>query len=219
MANARSIPDLKDSDPKIAVRNFWNSDPCGGRYLEGAEDFEADARVRYLLEPHIPEFAQFASARGLRVLEVGVGMGADYLEWLKAGARATGVDLSSASIEKAERRCQLAGYKPDLRVADAEHLPFGDDNFDVVVYSYGVMHHTPDTARCLREAWRVLKPGGHARIMLYHHPSLTGAMLRLRYGVSRGKSLRRAVYDHLEKSRHKDLHKRRSTLDDDDDWI
>jgi len=192
MANAHSIPDLKDE-----VREFWNSDPCGTRYLEGADDFEAHARARYALEPHIPEFAQFASARGLRVLEVGVGVGADYLEWLRAGARATGVDLSPASLERARRRCELAGFHPDLRVADAEHLPFADHTFDVV-YSYGVMHHSPDTTQCLREAWRVLKPGGQARIMLYHHPSLTGAMLWLRYGVFRGKSLRRAVYDHLE---------------------
>ncbi len=192
MANAHSIPDLKDE-----VREFWNSDPCGTRYLEGVDDFEAHARARYALEPHIPEFAQFASARGLRVLEVGVGIGADYLEWLRAGARATGVDLSPASLERARRRCELAGFHPDLRVADAEHLPFADHTFDVV-YSYGVMHHSPDTTQCLREAWRVLKPGGQARIMLYHHPSLTGAMLWLRYGVFRGKSLRRAVYDHLE---------------------
>jgi ubiquinone/menaquinone biosynthesis C-methylase UbiE len=192
MANARSIPDLKDK-----VREFWNSDPCGTRYLETPEDFDSHARARYTLEPYIPEFAQFAAARDLRVLEVGVGMGADYLEWLKAGAQATGVDLSSASLDRARRRCELAGFKPDLRVADAEHLPFPDHTFDVV-YSYGVMHHSPDTAQCLSEAWRVLKPGGHARIMVYHHPSLTGVMLWLRYGLFRGKSVRQTVYDHLE---------------------
>src|SRR6185369_6630904 len=72
-----------------------------------------------------------------------------------------------------------------------------DNTFDIV-YSYGVMHHSPDTAQCLREARRVLKPGGEARIMVYHHPSLTGLMLWLRYGVLRGKSLRKTVYDHLE---------------------
>ena len=124
-------------------------------------------------------------------------MGADYLEWLKAGAHATGVDLSSGSLEQARRRCELAGFRPDLQHADAEHLPFPDNTFNVV-YSYGVMHHSPDTAQCLREAWRVLKPGGQARIMVYHHPSWTGALLWLRYGLFSGKSLRQSVFDHLE---------------------
>jgi len=182
---------------KEQVREFWNADPCGTRYLEGTKDFDAHARARYALEPYIFDFAQFQSAQGLRVLEIGVGMGADYLEWLKAGALATGVDLSQASIERARQRCEQAGFHPDLRVADAEQLPFPDNSFDVV-YSYGVMHHSPDTARCLREAWRVLKPGGRARIMIYHHPSITGAMLWLRYGLLRGKSLRKSVFDHLE---------------------
>jgi ubiquinone/menaquinone biosynthesis C-methylase UbiE len=191
MSRARSIPDLSD------VREFWDSDPCGTRYLIDPKGFEEHARARYALEPHIPEFAQFGEARGLKVLEVGVGMGADYLEWLKVGAQATGVDVSPISLERACRRCELAGYRPDLRVANAEHLPFPDNSFDVV-YSYGAMHHSPDTARCLREACRVLRPGGQARIMLYHHPSLTGVMLWLRFGLFRGKSLRRAVYDHLE---------------------
>jgi len=182
---------------KEEIRDFWNADPCGTRYLVGKDDLEAHARARYALEPYIFEFAQFQSARGLRVLEIGVGMGADYLEWLKAGAIASGVDLSSASIERAGQRCQQAGYQPDLRVADAEELPFSDNSFDVV-YSYGVMHHSPNTQQCVREAWRVLRPGGHARIMVYHHPSITGAMLWLRYGVLRGKSLRQSVFEHLE---------------------
>jgi ubiquinone/menaquinone biosynthesis C-methylase UbiE len=182
---------------KNEVREFWDADPCGTRYLESPVDFDSHARTRYALEPYIPEFAQFAAARGLKVLEIGVGMGADYLEWLKAGAQASGVDLSSTSLDRARRRCELAGFDPDLRIADAEHLPFPDNSFDVV-YSYGVMHHSPDTAQCLREACRMLKPGGHARIMVYHHPSLTGAMLWLRYGIFRGKSLRQTVYQHLE---------------------
>jgi ubiquinone/menaquinone biosynthesis C-methylase UbiE len=184
------------------VRRFWDADPCGSRYLEQRQDFEAHTRTRYALEPHIADFADFKSSRGMKVLEVGVGMGADYLEWLKAGAHATGVDLSPASIEQARLRCQLAGYDADLQVADAESLPFRADSFDVV-YSYGVMHHSPDTPRCIREAWRVLKPGGQARIMLYHHPSVTGLLLWLRYGLLQRKSLRQSVYEHLESPRTK----------------
>jgi ubiquinone/menaquinone biosynthesis C-methylase UbiE len=188
----RNEPELKD-----AVRDFWNADPCGSRYLGDRADFEAHARARYELEPYIHEFAGFAQSSGQRVLEVGVGMGADYLEWLKAGAQATGVDISSASVEWAKRRSELAGYTPDLRVSDAERLPFSDNTFDIV-YSYGVMHHSPDTPQCIGEARRVLKPGGALRIMIYHHPSLTGLMLWLRYGWLRGRSLRETVRDRLE---------------------
>jgi ubiquinone/menaquinone biosynthesis C-methylase UbiE len=182
---------------KSQVADFWNAEPCGSRYLDDLTEFAAHARARYSLEPYIPAFAGFAASHGKRILEIGVGMGADYEQWLKAGAIATGVDLSKSSVDQARRRCELAGLDPDLRVADAEDLPFPDRTFDVV-YSYGVMHHSPDTARCLREAWRVLKPGGEARIMLYHHASLTGFMLWLRYGLWRGQSVRQCVYDRLE---------------------
>jgi ubiquinone/menaquinone biosynthesis C-methylase UbiE len=182
---------------KSDVRDFWNADPCGSRYLGDQDNFEAHTRARYKLEPYIHDFAGFGQSAGKLVLEIGVGMGADYLQWLKAGAQATGVDLSSASIERARRRCERAGYAPDLHVSDAEHLPFPDCSFDLV-YSYGVMHHSPDTLQCLREARRVLKPGGALRVMVYHHPSLTGFMLWLRYGLWRGKSLRQTVYQQLE---------------------
>ncbi len=60
------------------------------------------------------------------------------------------------------------------------------------------MHHSPDTIRCINEARRVLKPGGAARIMLYHDPSVTGLMLWLRFGLWKGQTIRRCVYEHLE---------------------
>lgn len=192
MANAAALPNLKSK-----VADFWNAEPCGSRYLGDGLDFERHAAERYRLEPYIPVFAQFASSSGLRVLEIGVGMGADYERWLRAGAIATGIDMSEFSLSQARLRCEQSGLKPDLRQTDAENLPFADGLFDVV-YSYGVMHHSPDTQKCLDEAWRVLKPGGTARIMLYHHASLTGIMLWLRYGLWRGQSIRRCIYERLE---------------------
>jgi ubiquinone/menaquinone biosynthesis C-methylase UbiE len=192
MASPRARLELKDT-----VRDFWNASPCGTRYLEGRDTYLAHARTRDSLEPHISRFADFGSARGKRVLEIGVGMGADYLEWLRAGAQATGIDLSRTSVENARQRCEQAGFVPDLRVSDAEQMAFADDSFDLV-YSYGVMHHSPDTQQCLREAWRVLKPGGRLKIMLYHHPSWTGFMLWMRYGIPHAQSLRKTVYDFLE---------------------
>jgi len=192
VSHAGALPDLKTD-----VANFWNAEPCGTRYLEDSAELQAHALQRYRLEPYISSFAQFTACAGLRVLEIGVGMGADYEQLLKAGAVATGVDMSASSIARALQRCEQAGLKPDLRLADAENLPFAEKSFDVV-YSYGVMHHSPDTQKCLYEAWRVLKPGGIARIMLYHHGSLTGLMLWLRYGIWRGRSIRRCVYQQLE---------------------
>lgn len=185
-----------NSDLKSRVREFWNAEPCGTRYLEH-DGFHAHATKRYSLEPYIKDFAKFSVANNLRVLEIGVGMGADYLEWMKAGARVTGIDLSADSIALARQRCEAEGYTPDLRLADAEALPFAENVFDIV-YSYGVLHHSPDTHKCVREVLRVLKPGGEARIMIYHHPSLTGMMLWLRYGALRNKSLRQTVYEELE---------------------
>jgi len=182
---------------KADVRDFWNADPCGSRYLGDREDFNAHARSRYELEPYIGEFAGFKESAGKRVLEIGVGMGADYLEWLKAGAVASGVDLSESSLERARRRCELAGHQPDLRVSDAEELPFADSTFDIV-YSYGVLHHSPNTVQCIAEAGRVLNPGGILRIMIYHDPSPTGLMLWARYGLASGQSVRQSVHDHLE---------------------
>jgi ubiquinone/menaquinone biosynthesis C-methylase UbiE len=185
------------SELKSRVREFWDQEPCGTRYLDAEESFESHAAERYRLEPFIKPWADFSTSAGKSVLEIGVGMGADYLEWLKAGAIATGVDLSASSLEKARGRCLAAGYSPDLRLADAEHLPFADNTFDIV-YSYGVLHHSPDTARCITEAFRVLKAGGRARIMLYQHPSLTGLMLWLAHGLVHGQSLRQSVFEHLE---------------------
>lgn len=192
MASPHATAELKNTG-----RDFWNADPCGSRYLADECAYLAHANVRRSLEPHIHDFADFAAARGKRVLEIGVGMGADYLEWLRAGALATGIDLSSASLDMARRRCQQSGFVPDLQLGDAEHLRFPDGSFDLV-YSYGVMHHTPDTQQCLREAWRVLTPGGQLKVMLYHHPSWTGLMLWLRYGLLRGKSLRDVLHESLE---------------------
>jgi len=192
VASATNQLNLKDK-----VADFWDLQPCGSRYLDKQAGLLSHAETRYRLEPHIPAFAKFASARGLRVLEIGVGIGADYEQWLRAGANATGVDLSNASLELTRKRCELAGLQPDLLKADGENLPFPSDVFDVV-YSYGVMHHSPDPAKCVREAWRVLRPGGEARIMLYHHPSMTGFMLWLRHGIWSGGSVRHSVLEYLE---------------------
>jgi len=175
---------------KAAVRDFWDAASCGEAYAVGddaAARMAAQAAARFALEPYIFPFAKFGEGAGKDVLEVGVGMGADHLEWAKAKpASLTGVDLTPRAIAFTTERLRLAGEASTLLVADAEALPFADESFDIV-YSWGVLHHSPDTARAFAEVRRVLRPGGVARIMVYHTWSLTGLMLWARYGLLRGR--------------------------------
>jgi ubiquinone/menaquinone biosynthesis C-methylase UbiE len=175
---------------KERVRAYWNAEPCGTSTTAaepGTRQFFGDVeRRRYELEPFIPGFADFGRWDGKRVLEVGVGLGTDFVRFVRAGAEATGVDLTEASVQSVRERLALEALEADLRVADAESLPFADAEFDLV-YSWGVLHHTPDTERALREVRRVLKPGGEARIMLYSRRSWVALGVWLRYGVLRAR--------------------------------
>jgi ubiquinone/menaquinone biosynthesis C-methylase UbiE len=189
---------------KEAVRDFWNEKSCGEIYARGAdlrEQLAEQAAERYRLEPYILTFADFQSGAGKDILEVGVGMGADHLEWAKAGPRSLiGIDLTPRAIGFTSRRLEVSGYKSDLRVADAERLPFDNEQFDIV-YSFGVLHHSPDTAQAIREVGRVLRRGGIAKVMIYHSPSIVGWMLWARYGLMKlrpGRTMRDIYANHLE---------------------
>ena len=174
---------------KNDVKGFWEKEACGERY--GVEQ----DRLRYELEPEILTFADFESAEGKRVLEIGVGMGSDFLRWVRAGAVATGVDLTERAVALTKQRLLDGGLQADVRVADAEALPFPDDQFDIV-YSWGVLHHTPDPAKAIAEGLRVLAPGGQVKVMLYHRHSWVALAAWVRFCLLRGKpfaSLRDAV--------------------------
>jgi ubiquinone/menaquinone biosynthesis C-methylase UbiE len=142
------------------------------------------------LEPYILPFAKFDEACGKDVLEIGVGMGADHAEWAKSQPRSlTGIDLTPRAIEHTRQRLAIYGFKSDLRVGDAESLPFRDESFDVV-YSWGVLHHSPNTSQAVQEVFRVLRPNGVARVMIYHKYSVTGFMLWARYALLIGRPFR-----------------------------
>ncbi len=163
-----------NNELKERVRAFWQAHPCGTKFSDAEmgtrEFFERVEAHRYAKEWHIPEAANFAAARGLRVLEIGCGLGTDGAQFALAGANYIGVDLTEASVELARKKFELSGLRGEFRVADAENLDFADDSFDLV-YSHGVLHHTPDTKQAVREIHRVLKPGGRAIVMLYHRGS------------------------------------------------
>lgn len=163
-----------NADLKERVRAFWQAHPCGTKFSDAEPGtpkfFEKVEAHRYEKEWHIPEAAGFAAANGLRVLEIGCGLGTDGAQFARAGAEYTGIDLTQAAIELARTRFEVSGLKGEFRVADAENLDFADESFDLV-YSHGVLHHTPDTARAVAEVHRVLRPGGRAVVMLYHRGS------------------------------------------------
>lgn len=189
---------------KEEVRRFWEAAPCGTSTTPAvpgtAAFFDQVEQERYRREPFIHSFAEFERWRGKRVLEVGIGLGTDFVQFVRAGADAVGVDLTDAAVESVRLRLALEGLEADLRAADAEALPFPDSSFDLV-YSWGVLHHTPDTAKALAEVRRVLRPGGEARIMLYSRRSWVALGVWLRYGLGRGRphrSPRALIADHME---------------------
>ena len=155
------------------------------------EFFDSVERHRYTeYAPWMPSVMGFKQFPGKRLLEVGCGMGSDLLQFARGGALCTGVDLTPRSIEISRHRFSLYGERGDFVLSDGEHLPFADESFDVV-YSNGVLHHTPDTAGAIREVHRVLRPGGTAKVMLYYRDSLNywGEMIARR-GILGGEFLR-----------------------------
>ncbi|WP_299812958.1 class I SAM-dependent methyltransferase [Tardiphaga sp.] len=145
-------------------------------------------------------FAQFTRHAGQQVLEVGVGAGADFLQWVRAGVYAHGIDLTNEAILNVQKRLLVYGLAAaDLCIGDSE-LPSPDNTFDLV-YSWGVIHHAPDTKQSLREIARVLRPGGIAKVMVYNRHSLQALYCRLRYALLRGRpwqSISHVLYFHME---------------------
>jgi SAM-dependent methyltransferase len=188
------------SEDKRQARELWNANPCGAgggpeAFAPGsAEFFAAVRRERYeVSDPWIRRAVDFRAFSGKRLLEIGYGMGTDLLEFARSGAEVHGVDLTPGHHRLAVENFRLSGLTADLRLADAAHLEYPDASFDVV-YSLGVLHHTPDIEACVAEARRVLRPGGLFIVGLYHRWSAFHlANLVLYHGVVRG-DLRRLGY-------------------------
>lgn len=159
------------------VKEFWERNLCLDKYLKSEyltrEYFEEGYNLRYKYHYHIPrEVGELASLKkGAKVLEIGVGMGIDTQLLCEKGFRVTGIDLTEKSIEATKARLAYYGMSADIRSGNAEALHFGDESFDAV-YSFGVLHHTPNTGKAISEVHRVLKTHSIALIMLYHRHSL-----------------------------------------------
>lgn len=164
-------------DGKELAKRTWGSSPTGWtaapEHSPGTEAFfdkALEKRRTYEL-PWLPDVVPFGQMRGLKVLEVGFGPGFDTLTFHQNGADYEGVDITPENIERTKKHLAYKGYKPKVQQADAENLPFEDGVFDVY-FSNGVLHHVPDMSKALAEAYRVLRPGGEAYILVYHRNSI-----------------------------------------------
>lgn len=200
------MSDIPASELKGQVKAFWNSQCCDTQHTVAGkftrEYFEQIERWRYADQPFIHAFAQFSRYHGKRVLEVGFGAGTDFIQWLRAGARATGVDLTEEALAHLTHRVEVYQLPPpeDLRVADAENLPFASDSFDLG-YSWGVLHHSPNTPRAAAELVRVVRPGGEIKIMLYNRRCLAVFKLWIKHALLTGRSWKNfhwVMWHHLE---------------------
>lgn len=142
----------------------WYSD----KILGSREWFNEIEYKRYnIYYEFFPQVAEFEYHSGERVLEVGVGIGTDLVQYAKKGAKVSGIDLTKEAVETTKKNFKLRGLEYEvLKTGDAEKLPFKDNSFDLIC-SYGVLHHTPNTDKAVEEIYRVLKPGGKSIVLLY----------------------------------------------------
>lgn len=161
---------------KIEAQKQWDNDPCGASTVpnlapETLEFYRQVRQHRYQeYAPWFQDVVRFDEFYDKDILEIGVGLGSDHYSFAKNGNRMTALDLSGAHLRHTARHQELEGLTTRIVEGDAESMPFDDNSFDVV-YSFGVLMHTPDTARAFTEVHRVLRPGGVAILGIYNRYS------------------------------------------------
>jgi 2-polyprenyl-3-methyl-5-hydroxy-6-metoxy-1,4-benzoquinol methylase len=175
--------------PVQEVQQYWNNRPCNIRHSTkpvGTREYfdEVEAR-KHFVEPHIPEFAQFEQWAGKRVMEIGCGLGTAMINFVRNGAEVTAIDLSDKSLELAKQRVEVYDVKDRVKfyAGNAEEL----DQFVPVepydlVYSFGVIHHTPHPERVIDQIRKYTKPGSTVKIMVYYRYSWKVLWILMTYG-------------------------------------
>lgn len=160
------------------VKKFWDRRPCNIRHSPrpiGTKEYfdEVEAR-KYLVEPHIPRFAEFERWSGKKVLEVGCGIATDTMNFARNGAYVTAVDLSEESIEIARQRAEVYGLQSRIKfyTGNAEELSglIPEEHYDLI-YSFGVIHHTPNPEKVIEQMRHFVHPNTTIKIMVYNRYS------------------------------------------------
>lgn len=162
------------------VKAYWDANPCNIRHGTsevGSPAYWQEVETRkYMVEPHIPGFAEFEKWKGKRVLEIGCGIGTDAVNFARAGAFYTGVELSRKSLDLAQQRFNQAGLIGTFYESNVEELLLPKTVYDLV-YSFGVLHHTPNPAKALYNMRLYMGKSSELRLMLYADPSWKGIMI------------------------------------------
>jgi 2-polyprenyl-3-methyl-5-hydroxy-6-metoxy-1,4-benzoquinol methylase len=191
--------------PITKVSEYWNSRPCNIRHSTkpvGTREYydEVEAR-KYFVEPHIPRFAEFDRWNGKKVLEIGCGIGTDTINFARAGAQVTAIDLTEQSLEVARQRAKVFGLEDRIRFLQANAEKLSEtvpvERYDLV-YSFGVIHHTPDPSRVLDEIRKYVTPESTVKVMVYNRWSWKVLWILLAYGKGRIWKLDRLIADYSE---------------------
>ena len=188
-----------------AVRDYWDRRPCNIRHspkpVGSLEYFEEVTARKYFVEPHIPGFAEFERWNGKKVLEIGCGIGTDTIQFARHGANVTAVELSEASLQIARQRADVCGVGDRIRFysGNAEELTriVPVELYDLV-YSFGVIHHTPRPQRVIEQVRSYVRSGSTVKLMVYHRNSWKVLWILLSYGKGRFWRLRELVAHHSE---------------------
>ena len=197
---------MTQATTKEDVQEYWESRPPGIRHTAHEYGsllfFEEVERERYgdaFKYKWLKDVAEFDRHAGESVLEVGMGLGTDILQFARGGAKVSGVDLTQNSVDTVKKRFALYGLDGNFQQSDFRHLPFEDNAFDVV-YSFGVLHHSPYMDEGIEEVRRVLKPGGKAIVMLYHKGFKYYVRKLFYEGVLKGKYLTHSTQEIINKN-------------------
>jgi SAM-dependent methyltransferase len=178
--NISQLPDIQ------TVQAYWNARPCNIRHslrpIGTKEYFDEVEKRKYLVEPHIPSFAQFDKWKGKKVLEVGCGIGTDTINFARGGASVTAVDLSEESLSLARQRAKIFGLDHQIKFyqGNAEELSavVPIQSYDLV-YSFGVIHHTPNPSNAIAQLRKYMTASSELRLMLYAKNSWKNIMIEI----------------------------------------
>ena len=185
------------------VRQYWNKRPCNIRHSRAEVGtrryFDEVEQRKYLVEPHIPEFAQFERWRGKRVLEIGCGIGTDSINFARHGARLTVIDVSSESLALCKQRFEQFGLTAKFYQGNAEQIDriVPVEEYDLI-YSFGVIHHTPNPYRVVEKIKKYMGAGTELRLMVYSKWCWKTAWIILRYGKGQFWKGAKLVAEHSE---------------------